>query len=59
MAALREQRQCGVEHGIGGDGGRVSAAAYATLYWNASLTWLWREEPCRSRFWEPGKSARY
>ena len=25
-------------------------AAYATLYWDNSLTRLWREERCRSRF---------
>ena len=37
----------------------ASQAGYATLYWNNSLTRLWQEERCRSRFSEPAKSARH
>jgi len=37
----------------------ISVDAYATLYWNNSLTRLWQEARCRSRFSEPAVSARH
>ncbi len=37
----------------------ISGYADATLYWNNSVTRLWREQRCRSRFSEPAMWARH